>query len=115
MEKLRDEMAAQACDVLGLATGFARTDDRVFVQNTTTAAVHQAKTHDGGHTLCGWPFATARRKGPGKPYRIVGSLVGIPGMMICDSCLPTERAVALQAQPAEISADELELSDFDVQ
>ena len=114
-------MAAQACDVLGLATGFARTDDRIFVQNTTTAAVHQAKPNDGGSTLCGWPFATVgRKKGQGKPYRIVHNLVGIPGLMICERCLVTERAVALKAhrgQPAELSADEFEHSgdDFNVQ
>ena len=69
----------------------------------------------GNHTLCGWPFATSRRKGPGKPHRFVDSLVNIPGTMICDHCLPTERAVAMRVHSADLSADELELSDDNVQ
>ena len=51
---------------------------------------------------------------------VVIGLVGIPGLMICERCLVTERAVALKAQrgqPAELSADEFEHSgdDFNVQ
>jgi hypothetical protein len=117
MTSLREEMAAQAADVIGLATGYARTDDRVFVQNTITAAVHQAKPNDNGSTLCGWPFATARRKGPGKPYRIVNDLIDIPGHMICDTCLKTERSVAFKAarrQQTELSPDECECSEPDI-
>ena len=50
---LEDIVQTQAQDVVGLATGFARTDNRVFVQNTASAAIHMAKGAGDGHTLCG--------------------------------------------------------------
>ena len=43
MDGLREDMQPQAQDMIGLATGFARTDSRVFVQNTAIAAVHYAQ------------------------------------------------------------------------
>ena len=90
-----------------MATGFARTDDRVFVQNTITAAIHQAKGNDGGHTFCGWRYAGARRRGSGLPYRFLHSLAGLPGTMICERCMPTERALARSTEHGDLSGDEL--------
>ena len=112
---LRLEMTAVAGDVVAMASGFARTDDRVFVQHTITAKIHRAKVNDDGCTLCGWPYLSARRKGPGKLYRFVNNLVNIPGTMMCEHCLPTERAVAMGVHSADLSGDELEPSDNDVQ
>ena len=91
---LRSDVQTQAQDVVALATGFARTDDRVFVQNTITATVHLALHLDGGHATCGWRFSSARRPVNGPAFRIVRTLVGLPGSMICERCMPTERAVA---------------------
>ena len=91
---LEDTMQTQAEDIVAVAAGFARPDDRVFIQNTITAAIHQAKPNDGGSTLCGWRFAGARKKGTGAPYRVVQSLVNMPSAMICERCMPTERALA---------------------
>ena len=34
------------------------------------------------------------RKGAGAPYRVVQSLVNMPSTMICERCMPTERALA---------------------
>ena len=61
---------AHAQDVAAMAFGFARTDNRVYVQNT------------------------------------VESLVDMPGMMMCEKCLPTERAIAVGRYDADMSADE---------
>jgi hypothetical protein len=100
---------AQALDVVALATGFARTDTRVFIQNTVTATVHLALTLDGGHSACGWRFATARRVASGPAYRVIGSLIDLPGTMLCERCMPTERAVALSVADAgalDLSCDE---------
>ena len=69
--------------VVGLATGFARTDNRVYVQNTVAAAIRMAKSSDNGHTVCGWLYSEARKRGAGLPYRIVNSLVDMPGAMMC--------------------------------
>ena len=84
----------QALDVVSLATGFGRKDNRVFIQNKVISAIHQAKYDDDGCTLCGWHFSGARKKGRGLPYRVVKSLVSMPSTMICERCMPTERALA---------------------
>ncbi len=106
---LRSDVQSQAQDVVALATGFARTDDRVFIHNTITATVHLALHLDGGHAACGWRFASARRPATGPAFRVIHTLVGLPGSMICERCMPTERAVALSiANDAviELSGDE---------
>lgn len=48
-ERLQAEVSAQALDVVSMATGLARTDDRVSIQNMDAAAIHMAKTNDTGH------------------------------------------------------------------
>jgi hypothetical protein len=103
---LQSEVQTQASDVVALATGFARTDDRTYIQNTITATIHCARSIDGGHAICGWRFATARRPLNGMAYRVISTLVNLPGTMICERCMPTERAVALSMS----NADEIELS-----
>ena len=97
---------AQVQDVVAMATAFARTDNRVYVQNTVTAAIHTAKGSDDGHTMCGWPSSRTRKRGTGLPYRFVSSLVGMPGTMMCERCLPAERAIAVGRRDADLSADE---------
>ena len=70
-----------------------------LIQNTTTSKVHMASTTDIGRARgCGWQFdgATfrARRRVQAKSYRILTTLEGIPGDMICERCLPEEMASA---------------------
>jgi hypothetical protein len=106
---LRSDLDTQAQDVVSLATGYARTDDRVFIQNTITATVHVALSLDGGHATCGWRFSTARRTANGPAFRVVSTLINLPGTMLCERCMPTERAVALsiaQSDLPELSGDE---------
>ena len=102
MDDLRVDMQTQAQDLIGLASGFARIDARVFVQNTATSAVHCAKSNDAGHTVCGWRYAGARKRGAGAPCRIVPTLQDMPGHMLCERCLPTERASALHLLEGEL-------------
>jgi hypothetical protein len=109
MAALRTDVQAQASDVVALATGFARTDSRVFIQNTITATVHLARSLDGGHAACGWRFSTARRTADGPAYRVINSLSNLPGTMLCERCMPTERAVALSVAniaETDLSGDE---------
>ena len=42
LQRFEDIVQTQAQDVVGLATGFARTDNRAYVQNTVTAVIHMA-------------------------------------------------------------------------
>ena len=75
-----------------------------------TAAVHYAKTNDDRRTICGWRFVSARRqRGSGPAYRVMHNLREVPGMLMCESCLPTERATALNLLEVEaglISGDD---------
>ncbi len=106
---LQADMQTQAQDVVALATGYARTDSRAFIQNTISATVHLARLLDDGHAVCGWRFSTARRGPAGPAYRVLHSLVDLPGGMLCERCMPTERAIALSSENcdlAELSGDE---------
>jgi hypothetical protein len=103
---LRDDLDTQAQDVVALASGYARTDSRSFIQNTITATVHLALSLDGGHAACGWRFATARRTAAGPAFRVINTLINLPGTMLCERCMPTERAVALSVE----HSDEIALS-----
>ena len=92
--------------MVAIATGFARTDNRVYVQNTTTATIHMARGGDEGRTICGWLYARARARGPELPYRTIQNLIDIPGMLLCERRLPTERAIAIGRYEADLSTDE---------
>ena len=106
MKHLEATAQTQGQDVVGLATGFARTDTRIFVQSIVSAAIQYAKANDDGHTICGWKYISARKKGPGLPYRIVQSLVNVLGTMLCGRCLPIEKAIATGCDEVELSGDE---------
>ena len=106
MFTLQADILTHAQDIVSIATGFARTDVRVFIQNTSTAAVHYAKVMGDGHTVCGWRFAAARKRGAGPPYRVAPSLKDLPGSMLCEKCLPTERALAMNVVEVDLSGDE---------
>ena len=70
------------------------------MQHTQTAAVHYAKANDEGHTVCG------RKKGAGLPYRFVPSPIDVPDSMLCECCLPTEKAIATDRDEFEVNGDE---------
>lgn len=106
MSRIREDLQAQAQEPVGIATGYARTDKRLFVQNNTIAVVHFAMTHDEGHTIFGWRFATVRRNGLGPAFRILHDLVDPPVTMLCEKYLPTERAIALSVLDVDVSGDE---------
>ena len=103
MIDLRTDMQSQAQDLIGIATGFARTGARVFIQNTLTAAVHYAKPNDDRSTVCGWQFACARKqRGTGLAYRVVPNLRDLPGNILCETCPPTDLAIALDLLAVEL-------------
>ena len=61
--------------------------------------------HDGGYTTCGWHYVNSKRAN-GTGYRLLHSLSNLPGSMLCERCLTTERAIAVGAHEAELSGDE---------
>ena len=103
MVSLRADLHAQAQDLVGIATGFACMDARVFIQNTSTVAVRYAKPNDTRSTVCGWLFACARKqRGAGPAYCTVPNLKDLSGNILCETCLPTERAVAFNLIELEL-------------
>ena len=102
---LRGDMQTQAQDVVALATGYCRTDDRVFIQNVSTATVHVARAGENGYTLCSWRYATSVQQN-GCRTRTLRDITNVPGTMLCDVCLKTERAIAMSRLSAELSGDE---------
>ena len=65
--------------------------------------MHYAKPNDERSTVCGWQFACARKqRGTGPAYRVVPNLRDLPGNILCDACLPTERAIALNLLEVEL-------------
>ena len=112
MVTLSSDLQTQAQELVGLAAGYVIPDARVFVQNTSTSAVHLAKEHDNRHTICGWDFGAARKYTAAPPFHFVPCLNGMPGHFLCKTCLPTERALALALGDAvpddvEMSGDEV--------
>jgi len=111
LSDLQQTVQTQAQDVVAMATAFCRTDQRIFVQNTASAAVHFARYGDSRSAACGWPFGTARKLKDGRPaFRILDNLVNIPGTMMCETCLPLERTVALSIRDDLLSGDELDMT-----
>ena len=88
MNRMADIVQTQSQDIVGIAIGVARTDDRVFIQNMKSAIIHHAKANDGGRAMCGWRYVSAGRHGAGQPYRIAPSLANLPGNMTCEKVPP---------------------------
>ena len=89
-----------------------------FMQNCATATVHQASTTAIGRARgCGWAFDgstyRARRQVSSKSFRVLTTLDGIPGLLICERCLPKERRAALEQDIVhdELSGDEHPIED----
>ena len=111
MARLESQVEDQAQDVVAHATR-ANLPPPVYIQNSASAVVHLARPNDDGRTICGWSYrgSTHRarnREGSGH-YTTIESIENLPGGMLCDKCLKTERCVALAADIAcaELSCDE---------
>ena len=57
--------------------------------------------------MCGWsyrgPTFRARRRELSSAFRTMASIQDIPGCMVCDRCLPTERSLALHLLEGELA------------
>ena len=99
LSSLETTVQSQSQDMVGLAAGYLLQTPRTYIQNLTSAAVHIVAGE--GRTACGWKFAKSRTE-----TRTLGTLSGVPGIMLCEACLPSERAVACALGPAALSDDE---------
>ena len=99
VDSLETSVQSQSQDLVGPAAGYLQQTPRAFIQNLSSAAVHIVAAE--GRTACGWKFAKSRTD-----TRTLASLSGVPGIMLCEACLPSERAVACALGPAALSDDE---------
>ena len=82
-----------------MAASFLHKAPRAFIQNMSSAAVHLIASD--GHTACGWKFSRSRTS-----TRAMATLSGVPGIMLCETCLPSERTLACALGPAALSDEE---------
>ena len=113
VKQLRDRLAAletqigqmnatmqrQSQEMVGLAAGSVQTAPQVFLQNLESSAIHLVATE--GRTACGWKFARSRTSTSTR-----STLSGVPGILMCEMCLPSERLIACTLGPAPLSDDE---------
>ena len=99
MTKMQTAIQSQSQDLVGIAAGFVQTAPRAYLQNLTSSAIHLVTSE--GRTACGWKFARSRTH-----TRTMATLSGVPGILMCEACLPSERTVACTLGPAPLSDEE---------
>ena len=99
LAQLDQRVLSQSQDMVGLAAGYIQQAPRAYVQNLTSSAVHLLS--EEGRTACGWKFSRPRTD-----TRAMSTLRGVPGIMLCDACLPSERMLACALGPPPLSDDE---------
>jgi hypothetical protein len=99
MTKMENAIQCQSQDLIGVAARFMQTAPRVYLQNTDTSAIHLVASE--GRTACGWKFARSRTS-----TITLATLSGVPGILMCEACLPSERIIAMTLGPAPLSDDD---------
>jgi len=99
MTKMETAIQSQSQDLIGVAARFMETAPRVYLQNTDSSAIHLVSSE--GRTACGWKFARSRTS-----TITLATLSGVPGILMCEACLPSERIIAMTLGPAPLSDDE---------
>ena len=99
MTKMENAIQSQSQDLIGVAARFIETAPRVYLQNTESSAIHLVSSE--GRTACGWKFARSRTS-----TITLATLSGVPGILMCEACLPSERIIAMTLGPAPLSDDD---------
>ena len=99
MTRMVTTVQSQSQDLVGVAAGFIQRAPRAYLQNLDSSAVHLVASE--GHTACGWKFARSRTS-----TRAMATLSGVPGILLCEMCLPSERMIACALGPAPLSDED---------
>jgi len=99
MTKMENAIQSQSQDLVGVAAGFLQHAPRAYLQNLDSSAVHLVASE--GRTACGWKFSRSRTC-----TRAMATLSGVPGILMCEACLPSERTIACALGPAPLSDDD---------
>ena len=98
-EQMNAAIQRQSQGLAGLAAGSVQTAPQAFLQNLESSAFHLVATE--GRTACGWRFARSRTSTSTR-----STLSGVPGILMCELCLPSERLIACTLGPAPLSDDD---------
>ena len=99
VQTLQQTIQSQSQEMVSMAAGYMQRAPRAYVQNLTSAAIHLVASE--GRTACGWKFARSRTQ-----TRTLATLSGVPGILLCEACLPSERTLACALGPAPLSDDD---------
>ena len=114
LQRLEASVAEQAREMASMAVEAVSDAAPSYVRHTVTATVHRVRPTDDSRTICGiclsGPTFRARRRDCSRSFLPLDSLEHIPGLMMCERCLPNEKVIAVNRDliDAEISGDELE-------
>ena len=99
MTRMETIVQSQSQDLVGVAAGFLHQAPRAYLQNLDSSDVHLVASE--GRTACGWKFARSRTS-----TRTMATLRGVPGILMCEACLPSERTISCALGPAPLSDDD---------
>ena len=113
MSRLEALVEEQSAEIAGIRASAAADPAPAFVQHAVLDTVHRLRPSDSARTICGICVtgATFRaRRQDVKTYLPIDRITDIPGILLCDRCLHTERIAALEKEltDAALSADEVE-------
>ena len=113
MTRLEELVEEQTAEIASIRAAAAADPAPAFVQHAVLDTVHRLRPSDAARTICGICVmgATFRaRRQDVKTYVPIDSIADIPGILLCDRCLHTERIAALAKElpDAALSGDEVE-------
>ena len=111
LEALVEEQSAEMAIIRADAVKYVAPQ---YVRHSVIATVHKLRRDDASRTLCGICITgatfRARRQDASKVYQPIDKIDDVPGLLLCDRCLKTERLAALEKEfiDAALSGDEVE-------
>ena len=114
LSRLEAVVEEQSAEIASTRADAAKDAAPKIVRHAVTATVHKLRPGDPSSTICGICVTgatfRARRQDNTTVYLPIDKVDDIPGVLLCDRCLHTERARALEKEliDAAISGDEVE-------
>ena len=119
MTRLEELVEEQNQEIAGIRAAAAADPVTSYVQHTVLDTVHRLRPSDDTRTICGicitttfraQPHSRSHRRVNVKTYTPICSLADIPGILLCERCLRTERTAALANEliDAALSGDEMD-------
>ena len=123
MTRLEELVKVQTIELDAIRAAASVDQRPSFVQHSVLNTVHRLRALGESRTICGLnieasfkaylpsqPQTRSHHRVAVKTYAPIHTLAGIPGILLCDRCLRSERAAALAKEliDADLSGDEIE-------